>query len=198
MKKKLLQSENLKFILLVAVILTVGVGVAYAALSATLNITFNRVTQNALTWDVAFHEGTVTPTVGGTSATGRTCGTATVTADSVTVAETHVSKPGDKCTYELIVENNGTVDAILSSITPTAPTETACATATGGVLECGSVSYKLTTDSAGTTNFTSGGTLAVGASQTVYLVVSYKPTDTVSSTAVTQNGGKFTLVYTQA
>ena len=198
MKKKLLQSENLKFILLVAVILTVGVGVAYAALSATLNITFNRVTQNALTWDVAFHEGTVTPTVGGTSATGRTCGTATVTADSVTVAETHVSKPGDKCTYELTIENNGTVAATLSSITPTAPSGATCAVSSGGVLECGDVSYKLTTDSAGTTTFTSGGTLAAGASQTVYLVVSYIPTDTVSATAVTQTGGKFTLVYTQA
>ena len=195
---KILQNKNLRFILLVAAILLVGVGVAYAALSTTLNITFNKVTQNALSWNVAFQTGTVTPTAAGTSATGRVCGTATVTADSVTVAETSVSKPGDKCTYQLVIENTGTVNARLSSITPTAPTSTTCETASEGVLACGTISYKLTTDAAGTTAFTSGGTLAAGATQNVYLVVSYIPTTTVSETAVSQSNGKFTLSYTQA
>lgn len=195
---KLLQNRNIKFLLLLAVFLMVGVGVAYAALSTTLDITFNTVTQNALTWNVAFQAGTVTPTVGGTSSTGRSCGTATVTADSVTVAETSVSKPGDKCTYELVIENTGTVDARLSSITPTSPSSKTCQTAAGGLLECDNISYKLTTDAAGTTEFTSGGTIAADATQTVYLVISYIPTTTVQATADTQTNAKFTLSYTQA
>ena len=42
-------NKNLKFLLLVAAIFVVGVGVAYAALSATLNITFGDVSQSAIT-----------------------------------------------------------------------------------------------------------------------------------------------------
>jgi hypothetical protein len=183
----------------VAVILIVGVGIAYAALSTTLDITFNTVTQNALTWNVAFQTGEVSPTVGGTSSTGRSCGNAIVTADSVTVAATSVSKPGDKCTYELIIENTGTVNARLNAITPTAPSlPTVCQTAAGGVLECNNISYKLTTDAAGTVIYTAGGTIQANHTQTIYLVVSYIPTNTVQSTTDTQTNGKFTLSYMQA
>lgn len=196
--KKLLQNENLKFLLLIAVVLIAGVGVAYAALSTTLNVTFNKITQNALTWDVHFvtGSGTVTGTPSGTSATGRTCGAATVNATSVTVADSAVSKPGDVCTYALQIENGGTVGAILNSITLTDPTGLTC-TKSGASMTCGNVTYKLATNDTGTTLLTTNSTLAANATQDVYLIVKYDPEDTLQSTAIEQTGAQFTLVYNQ-
>lgn len=194
---KKLKDQNLKFILIVAAVLLVGVGIAYAALSTTLTVTFGTVTQSALTWNIAFQGSSATATAAGTSDTGRTCGNATITATSVTVADTTLSKPGDKCTYTLTVKNSGTVGATLSTITPTAPSGTQCGTATGGNLVCGNITYKLTSDAAGNTVLPTGTALAAGASQTMYLVVSYNA-DTLQSQEVSQSGAKFTLTYAQA
>ncbi len=193
---KKLKSKELKFLLLVAAIFVVGTGIAFAALSATLTMTFGKITQNSLSWDIAFQGSSATPTVGGTSDTGRSCGTATITATSVTVADTTLSKPGDKCTYELTVKNNGTVNAKLSTITPTAPTSTACGTLSGGNMVCGNITYKLTTDSTGNTVLPADTTLNAGASQTMYLVISYN-SNALPGSAITQSGAKFSLVYDQ-
>lgn len=195
MKKQ--RSKNLKFLLLVAAIFVVGVGVAYAALSATLNITFGNVAQSAITWNVGFTGTSATATAGGTSATGRSCGNATITSSSVTLADTTLSKPGDSCTYTLTIKNSGTVGAKLNTITPSSPTSTSCGTASGGNLVCGNITYKLTSDAAGSNILTSGNTLAANATQTVYLVVMYNASGVQSST-ITQTGAKFTLTYAQA
>ena len=82
MKKN--NTETLKYFLLLAGILVVGVGVAYAALSTTLTVTFGKVTQNAITWNVGFQGSSATGTSSGTSTTGLSCGAATITASAVT------------------------------------------------------------------------------------------------------------------
>ena len=177
-------------------VMVVGLSVAFAALSTTLNITFGKVTQTALTWAVAF-DTTGSPkaaTEGGTSATGRTCGTATITANTVTIADSELSKPGDKCTWNLTVKNTGTIDANLATITEKKPTSTTC-TGSGAQIVCGNITYKLTTDGSTliTTNTTvakSTGTLAMK------LVAEYTGTG-VNSTAIVQNGAGFTLVFNQ-
>ncbi len=194
---KKLSKQNLKFLFLVATIMVVGVGIAYAALSTTLNITFGSVTQSALEWNVGFQGNSATATAAGTSSTGRSCGAATITPSTVTVADTTLSKPGDKCTYTLTVANSGTVGAVLASITPTAPSGITCGTATTGNLVCGNITYKLTSDSTGNTVLPTGTNLAAGATQTIYLVISYNA-ETLQGTAVTHTGAKFTLVYNQA
>lgn len=194
---KKLSKENLKFLLMVATIMIVGVGIAYAALSTTLNITFGSVTQSALSWNVGFQGNSATATAAGTSDTGRVCGVATITPSTVTVADTTLSKPGDKCTYALTVANSGTVGAVLASITPTAPTGITCSTATGGNLVCGNITYKLASDANGSTVLPTNTNLAAGAIQNVYLVVSYNA-EALQSTAVTHTGAKFTLTYNQA
>ena len=183
-------------ILLVAV---VGLSIAYAALSANLNIEFGTVTQNVQSWNVAFDTTTspVTATAGGTSATGRSCGTATVTSTLVTVGATELSKPGDKCTWALTVKNTGSIDAVLTSITPTAPTSVACSPMANASMVCGNITYKLTTDAAGTTLLTSGGTLGhTTGSLDVYLVAEYTGAD-VTDTTVQHSGAKFELLYEQ-
>ena len=186
-------------VLVSVITVIVGITVAYAALSTTLTITSNQVAQSALTWNVGFVPGSVTATVGGTSDTGRTCGTATANASTVTVADTTLSKPGDSCTYALTVKNSGTIDAQLTSISPTAPSGTGvtCGTQSNGTLICGNITYMLTSDANGTTPLATGTTLAKNnATQPVYLVIKYNA-DTLASTAVTQTGAAFSLVYSQ-
>ena len=196
---KILQNKNLRFLLLVAAILIVGVSIAYAVLSTTLTITFSKVTQNSIDWNVAFDTTTnpVEGTPAGTSATGRTCGDATVTANSVTVANSGVSKPGDKCTYQLSVKNTGSILARLAEINTTQPsvggTPMSC-TVSGASMVCNKITYKLTTDAAGTTLLATNSTIAASASQAVYLVVMYNDED-VTATAQTQTGASFSLVY---
>ena len=140
-KAKFTKRNGKKFlsIAIAVMALLIGVTVAYAALSATINITVNKITQNAVTWNVAFATGTVTPTVGGTSSdVGRSCGNATVTATTVMVANTTLSKPDDSCTYELTIQNTGDIDAILSTITPVTPTSATC-TNSGASMVCGNI-----------------------------------------------------------
>ncbi len=182
-------------ILAFVVTVIVGITVAYAALSTTLTVTSSKVTQNALTWNVGFTGTSATASVGGTSATGRTCGTATITSSTVTVADTTLSKPDDSCTYTLTVKNSGTISAKLSSITPTAPSSTTCGTANGGKLICGNISYTLASNTSGTTLAT-GGAINAGASQTMYLIIKYTGSS-VNSSPVTQSGASFSLVYSQ-
>ncbi len=202
-RKKTNKKDQRQLLTIVGVIalVVVGVTVAYAAglLNSVLNIGVNKVTQSGLDWNVAFQTGSITPTVGGSGSDGRSCGAATATATTVTVADTELSKPGDKCTYALTVENTGGIDATLATITPVAPTSTQC-TNSGASMVCGNITYKLTTDSAGETLLTQGGTVtkASGASptQAMYLVIEFTGS-TPSSSTVVQNLGGFTLVYEQ-
>lgn len=178
-------------------IMIIGLSIAFAALSSTLNITFGNVTQSAESWNIAFKTGTgVAGTAKGTSTTGRTCGTANITATTATIADTTLSKPGDSCTWPLTVENKGTIDATLATITPTAPTSVTC-TNSGASMVCGNITYKITTDENASTLLKTGGKLAKSGKQQIYLTATYTGS-TLSATKVVQSGAKFSLVYNQA
>ncbi len=192
-------TKNLKIVLGAVIIGILTITIAYAALSATLNVSVSEVTQQGgLSWKVAFTGSSASATVGGTSDTGRSCGNATISETSVSVGSIELSKPGDSCRYTLTVKNSGNIGAKLSSITPTKPTGTnvTCATATGGTMVCGNITYKLTTDTGGSSPYAANATLAGGASQTLYLHVIYTGTG-LNSSEVTQSNAKFTLVYGQ-
>jgi len=189
--------KNMYILILTLGVIVGGLSLAYAALSATLNIQFGDITQNALTWNVGFQGSTVVGTAAGTSATGRVCGDATITATTVTVSATSLSKPEDKCTYPLTIKNSGTIAATLSSITPKNPNSTACSTSNGATMVCGNLTYKLTSDSSGNTILASNRLLAIGASLPVYLVVSYTGAS-LNATNTTQSGATFTLSYAQS
>ncbi len=196
-KKSKFDEKKMGVIVLLLIVVIFGISVAYAALSTTLTITASKVTQSALTWNVAFQTGTVTGTPGGSSGEGRSCGNATVTANTVTVAQSTLSKPEDSCTYALVIKNTGSIDANLATITPVAPTSTSC-TNNGASMVCGNITYKLTTDLAGNTLLTPNRILAkTSGSLNVYLVMKYTGAS-INSSDVTQNNGGFTLVYNQA
>ena len=169
-----------------------GISIAYAALSATLTITMGKVTQSALSWNVGFTTGTVNATKVGSG----TCGAATVTANTVTVADTTLTTLHDKCTYALTIKNTGTVAATLATINPSNPTSVSC-TNSGASMVCGNITYKLTTDAAGSTLLTTNKDLAASTgSLPVYLVAEYTGTTTGGSAATHTNAG-FTLTYNQ-
>ncbi len=193
---KKISRESLVAVVLMMTVVIVGITVAYAALSTTLTITSSKVTQSALSWSVGFKTGTVTAVSSGSSNEGRVCGTATVTSSSVTVSDTTLSKPEDTCTYALEVDNTGSIDATLGTITPVTPTNTSC-TNSGASMECGNITYKLTTDSSGNTLLTTGGTLnKTNGKHYFYLVVKYTGTS-LSESEQAQNNGGFTLIYNQ-
>ena len=195
-KQKQKNQKQMLTIIGAIVLLIVGISVAYAALSSTLNITTGSVTQGTMSWEVGFLPGTVEAAVGGTSDTGRSCGDATATASTVTIANSTLSKPDDSCTYQLTIKNTGTLDAVLTNVTPVHPTSTTC-TDSGASMECGNLTYKLSTDVAGTTLLPLNGTIAKSTgSKTVYLIVKYTGTE-INSTAIEQAAGGFTLVYSQ-
>ncbi len=190
------ERKKKQLIIIALLVVIVGIGVAYAALSQTLTITASKITQSNLTWNVGFTGTSATATVGGTSSTGRSCGTATITSTSVTVADTTLSKPDDSCRYTLTIKNNGSIPAKLKTITPTAPSSITCGTLSNGNMVCGNITYKLASNTSGTL-LTTGGTLAAGASLNVYLFIQYTGT-TTNSSAVTHTGAKFTILYEQA
>ncbi len=194
MEQERKEQQNNKSIIIVTILCAAlfGISIAYAALSATLTITMGKVTQNALTWNVGFETGTVN----GTKTGGATCGQATATSDSVTVANTTLATLHDKCVYKLKVKNTGSVAAQLSAISAKTPSSVTCNTTTTSQMVCGNITYKLTTDAAGSTLLGTGGTLAASSGTLdVYLSAEYTGTETGASSE--QNNGGFTLTYSQ-
>ena len=179
-------------------VMILGLSIAFAALSATLNINFGNVNQSVQTWNVAFTGSSVAGTASGSASTaGRSCGTATVTATQVDVGDTQLSKPDDKCQWVLTVKNNGTISAKLSTITANKGNNTCNIGGTTGSqtsMVCGNITYTLTSD--GTTALPINTSLAANATQNVYVTAEYTGTG-VNTTAVTQSGLSFVLGYTQ-
>ena len=116
--------QKLSVTLVALLVTVVGLSIAYAALSQTLNITVNKVTENAITFGASWGS-TCTLTTGGTSDTGRSCGAASGSGANLTIADTTLSKPGDSCTYQCTINNTNDITVAFSSVTPTAPTASA-------------------------------------------------------------------------
>lgn len=193
-----MKNRRQKQLIVIAILFVVlGIGIAYAALQTTLNISFNSITQNQLTWNIGFTGSSATATEGGTSATGRSCGTATITPTTVTIANTTLSKPDDSCSYALTIKNSGTVTGKLQSITPTAPSGITCDPISSGRMVCGNITYTLASNSSGSTIIATGSNLEPNETLTVYLVAKYTGT-TLNSSAVTHTGAQFAILYNQA
>lgn len=172
-----------------------GIAVAYAALGTTLDITFNALQQEGLTWNVGFEPGTYTATATGSS--GVSCGEAVTTPQTTTVANTVLTTLHDKCVYALRIKNTGSVAANLETITAKTPTSIACNTTTTSRMVCGNTTYKLTTDAAGQNLLTENNVLAAtNGTLDVYLTVEYTG-ETTGGENVDQTNGGFTLNYTQ-
>lgn len=193
------KDKSIIFVIFILMIATLALSIAFSSLSTLLNINYGDVNQSAQTWDVGFDTSgsPLAASSTGTSAAGRICGAATITKDSVSVADTQLSKPGDTCTWSLTIQNLGTIDAKLNSVTPIIG-ENSC-TISGSSIECGNITYKLATDQAGTTLLSSqiNSTLAkTNGTKDVYLIATYS-SNSIGGSSNTQSGIGFTILYNQ-
>lgn len=186
-------------IILVLVITIVSISIGYAALSTTLTITMNKVTQNAMTWDIGFKTGTVTGSVTTNNSGSASCGSATATATTISGVAPSLAM-GDKCAYTFYIQNNGTIAGKISSINITKPTSTTCTTS-GSTMTCGNITYKLRyTSATSTTLVATGNTIAAksgstATSKTVVLTIEHN--GNAETAAYTQSGFQYTINYAQ-
>lgn len=187
------------FCSLVATLLSISV--AYASLQSTLVTTLNQMSQEAMTWDIAFVSGTITGEAVVNNSGNISCGTATATATTISGISPTLSDVGDKCAYTFTVRNDGTIAGEIASITVTDPTGLTC-TKTGSTMVCGDITYKLRYDSASsntlvavndTINPKSGSTATT---KTVVLTVEYTGA-TAAADDFTQSGFSYTILYAQ-
>jgi len=195
------ERKSLFVIVTILAVAVLGLSIAYAALSTTLTARLGTVTQSQQLWAVGFAEGTVAGTPSnsqGSSTSDITCSNATVTTSQASVAGAIVlGKPGDTCTYQLKIQNTGTIDANLSTIAATQPQGVTC-NVNGASMVCDNLTYKLTTDAAGQTLLTANRLLEKSNGElTVYLIATYTGA-TVSGDDITHSGVEFTLTYNQA
>lgn len=189
--------RNKKIIIAASItaVLLLLVSIAFAALASQLNISFGNVSQNALRWNVGFKGSSATATQEGTSNTGLSCGTATITPSTVAINDSTLSKPGDKCTYSLTIENKGDIAANLSAITMTQPVNMTCTKPDEATMECGNITIKLKTENG--LDFSSGITINTGEEYNVSLIVSYTGESLNSETTVLKSI-RTTFSYIQA
>ena len=98
----------------VIAVLILITSIAFAALSQTLNISTNKVTQSAQSWNIGFEAGTINGVLTATDPRMATCGAATVTSDTITGVSVVLENIGDKCayTFNLIAINSKNISIV--------------------------------------------------------------------------------------
>ncbi len=211
------KKKKLYIIILVLLVTTILVSVGYSVLSSTLSVSYSSVQQNNIKWDVGFKlpdgQNSFPYTVDGqptsynNNTTGISCGTATVTRYAITLSDIKVSKPGDRCQYNFVIENSGDINSKLTVFNFISPKKNG--TSTSETCEdpgdptlteriCGKIRYRFCKDSTCGTRFQQGGSpIAAGATQTAYLRVYYNDDVNLTETTTYQNGAKFELTWGQ-
>ena len=175
--------------LLIAV---VAMAIGYAALSSQLTI--NGTAEVTSTWDVkmlSISEGIKSNTAGVASTA--VVNSARLSGNTTATFDVSFQTPGDCVDFDIVVKNNGSLDAVLSNVT---------ATATDGsegsleLTESKGINYEVTIDG-GSIEEAKSKTLSSGAESTVHVKVYWDP----SATEVPANATKKLLInldYVQA
>lgn len=205
MKKN--RKNNLMITLSILVVLITGITIVYAALSASLQVTTSNVTQNVASWNVGFQEETITARAfnyGGSSATSVSCGNATATANSISVGDVKVTKPGDICQWHVTIKNTGSIAAKLTSIETKAPSGVTCNPSNEAKTNCGDIRYYLESPTGTNATVQNSNNLSVGdiiqpGGSISFNLEAYIPSDrtTVSSSQKSQSGFTYTFVWSQ-
>lgn len=188
------------FFFIIAIVLLLSVSIAYAALSSTITVTVNKVTQQAMTWDIGFQTGTITGELTSTNSIAD-CGSATATATTISGISTRLADVGDKCAYTFHILNKGTIGGKVSNIAIVKPADTTC-TINGSTMVCGDITYKLRYNNATSTSLLAlNDTIApksgsTPTDQTVVLTIEHTGT-TASTTDYNQSGFSYTITYGQ-
>ena len=182
-------SKNIVFGMLALVVSVVAIGLAYAGFTGTLNIngTGNVVSSK---WDIYFNN----------LSNAVTTGTANVVTPATISPKTKIgdyyvelASPGDSVTYTFDVVNDGDFDAVLTTLTKSAPT------CSGGAMLCNYLSYTLKYTS-NNTDVAENDKLLVGETKNMTLKLtldSNMPASALSSTEVSVSNLGITLLYSQ-
>ncbi len=163
--------------LIVAALIVAGLAsIAYAAFSS--NLIINGTATTTPDWDVKITNIAANAV---NSTTGATDTTAPVFTDTSATFDVELAYPGASATYDITVTNAGSIDAILSSITPDVATINGAAPT--------DITYEVTGVTPSTT------TLNAGATNTVTVKVTWNSASTVT-TAQTKTA-TITLNYVQ-
>lgn len=200
--------KKMYIILFSLVFVVIVMSVGYAIMSTALNIQFGSGT-NALTlkkeaWNVSLMtSGNNNGTASGSADTvGRSCGSLTVTANTITVGDTTLSKPGDKCLWTFKVKNSGTIDASLQSVSNIGPDGITCSEVSTlyTKMVCGNIAYRILTSSSDENSALKSGIdssdVLPGEEKTYYIMAKYVGTN-LNSSPVTHSGVSFKLNYVQ-
>lgn len=174
----------------VVAVLILGIVIAYAALSTTLNAKFNGVTAGDIRWDVGFN--TSEATLAGTPSSGAMCGDAHITSTAVTIDQVNLPSLNASCSYALKINNNGNLDAKVSNITPIRPDGATCTISElygRKIMKCDNIEYSLD-------HLSENQVLTAGNNTYITLQVSYS--NSSLTTPFTQEGGGFTFNFAQA
>ena len=193
--------KSIIIVLIIVGVFLASVTVAYALLQTSLNVTVNSVTQQNLVWNIGFETGTVTGVAAVNASNNVSCGTATVTATTVSGISPILSDVSDECAYTLTIKNSGDIAGQISNITIQDPTGLTC-TKSGSTMVCGDITYKLRYDTATSTTLVAvGDTISprsgtTPTTKTVVLTIQYTGS-TPADDDFTQSGFSYTLLFSQ-
>ena len=193
--------KSIIILLIIAGAFLASITVAYALLQTSLNVTINTVTQESLTWSIAFEPGTVTGTAVVNNSNAVSCGTATVTQTTISGVSPVLADTTDECAYTFTIKNSGDIAGQISNITIQEPAGISC-TKNGSTMVCGDITYKLRYNTAESTSFVSVGDTIAGkvgstpTTKTVVLTIQYTGA-TAAADDFSQNGFSYTLLFSQ-
>lgn len=191
------KERKIKTLSIIALIVAVlGLTVAFAALSTTLNITGTAKVPNETTsWDIHF-DNLNTELIG----EGKVTTAPTVSATEIKGYEVSILKPGDGAKFTFDVVNSGKIDATLSSITELKPVCTVTNPESSAEADkvCADLTYTLTYTDSGDA-VAANDVLNKGTTKnlTLTLVYNNNVSTTLPSDDVTIEGLAISLIYTQ-
>ncbi len=200
--------RNLKILAIVAIVLAVGgLSIGFASFSTALEISNTTATVTPANFEVVFDNLQTAVTTGSATASDPTFtpGTAIISDIDITL-----QNPGDSVTYTFDIDNSGTMDAILQTMSMADPAaldpadRLVCTGGTGpnGATDaanvCGDLTYTLTY-AADSSSVAANNTLAASEIKTVNLTLTYDPADdtTLPVEAVTVSNLDIILTYVQ-
>lgn len=190
---------SLMFILILLGLISI-VSVVYAVLQDRLYINVKTMTQSELTFDVGFD--TTPLTVVPSNANLDECSNSQITITKTSVKINQISLPTKDaaCSYQLIIKNNGNMNAKISAITSIKPEGETCTT-NGSVMTCNHIEYSIKeryAESGDNTTINTGDIIQPGKSRTVWFnikVVGISDNSDEPENDINQVDGGFTITY---
>jgi hypothetical protein len=191
--------KTMTFAGIALLISVISIGIAFAAMSTTLQIQGTAQLDPA-TWDIRFVNGSLSQDTTG----GATASTPLLNATTIGSYSVVLTKPGDSVTFTFDVENAGTIDAIIAALSMNPPTcqGNGATGSADAAMVCDNLVYTLTNNTVNGTGVAIGDLLDMAGGstsrRTMVLRIEYPMTmNTIPSDDVTITIPPLTITYQQ-